>query len=118
MYEEMKKSVPLIYAADGSIIRPDGYDDILYSDEMIDYFEKYVYGKGEYENKMGQPFLTLYDRWLEETYGKAEMKKLLEHLGTIDGVQDMLDIAGFFLEPADLLNACISLCRGRWERQH
>lgn len=27
----------------------------------------------------------------------------------------MLDVAGFVFEPADLFNAVISLCRGRWK---
>jgi len=49
MYE-VKKSAPLFYAVDVSIICPDGYNDILHSDEMVDYFERNVYGKGEYEN--------------------------------------------------------------------
>lgn len=30
--------------------------NILYSDGMLRYFEENVYGKGEYENAMGQPF--------------------------------------------------------------
>ena len=115
MYEEQKKSAPPLYAADGSVIRPDGYDDILYSDEMLEYFEKNVYGKGEYTNPLGQPVQLFYDSWLEETYGKTELKKFWEYLGTADGIQDMLDVAGIFLEPADLLNAAISLCRGNWE---
>ena len=115
MYEERKKSLPPLYASDGSLIRPEGYDDILYSSEMLEYFEKNVYGKGEYENPLGQPVQLFYDSWLEETYGKTELKQFWEYLGTADGIQDMLDVAGIFLEPADLLNAGISLCRGNWE---
>ena len=86
VYEETKKSALPRYAADGSLIRPDGYDDILYSDEMLEFFEKNVYGKGEYANPLGQPFQLFYDCWLEDVYGKPELKKFWEHLGTIDGL--------------------------------
>ena len=33
-------------------------------------------------------------------------------MGTLDGLQDALDVLGFFWDGADLINAVISLCRG------
>ncbi|MBE5988916.1 MAG: hypothetical protein E7250_14430 [Paenibacillaceae bacterium] len=112
IYEKSKKTIPPIYASDGSIIRREGYDDILFSEELFHYFEDNVYGKGEYENPIGQPVLNFYDSWLDETYGKSKLKKFWEHMSTLDGFQDMLDVAGIILEPADLLNCFIYACRG------
>jgi len=112
IYEKSKKTIPPIYASDGSIIRREGYDDILFSEELFHYFEDNVYGKGEYENPIGHPVLNFYDSWLDETYGKSKLKKFWEHMSTLDGFQDMLDVAGIILEPADLLNCFIYACRG------
>ena len=112
IYEKSKKSVPPIYASDGSIIRREGYDDILFSEELFHYFEENVYGKGDYENPIGQPVLNFYDSWLDETYGKSKLKKFWEHMSTLDGFQDMLNVAGIVFEPADLLNCFIYACRG------
>lgn len=112
IYEKSKKSVPPIYASDGSIIRREGYDDILFSEELFHYFEENVYGKGDYENPIGQPVLNFYDSWLDETYGKSKLKKFWEHMSTLDGFQDMLNVAGIVFDGADLLNCFIYACRG------
>ena len=93
-------------------MRREGFDDILYSDVMLRYFEENVYGKGEYANPLGQPVLLFYDGWLEEVYGRTEAKKFWDHMSTLDGLQDALDVVGFFWDGADLINMVISLCRG------
>ena len=36
------------------------FNDILYSDEMLRYFDENVYGTGEYNNTMGQPYDLFY----------------------------------------------------------
>jgi hypothetical protein len=112
IYEKSKMSVPPIYASDGSIIRREGYDDILFSEELFHYFEENVYGKGDYENPIGQPVLNFYDSWLDETYGKSKLKKFWEHMSTLDGFQDMLNVVGIVFDGADLLNCFIYACRG------
>lgn len=43
-----------------------GTRDILYSDETLRYFEENVYGKGEYDNTIGQSFDLFYQCWLDE----------------------------------------------------
>ena len=56
LYEEMKTAAPPIYAPDGTLIRRDGYDDILYSEELYDYFLNHVVGKEEkYKRENGEP---------------------------------------------------------------
>ena len=113
IYESSKKTIPPIYASDGSIIRREGYDDILFSEDLFHYFEENVYGKGDYKNPGGHPVLNYYDSWLDETYGKSNLKKFWEHMSTLDGFQEMLDVAGIFFEGADLLNCFIYVCRGK-----
>ncbi|MDW2797194.1 EndoU domain-containing protein [Clostridium boliviensis] len=113
IYESSKKTIPPIYASDGSIIRREGYDDILFSEDLYHYFEENVYGKGDYKNPVGYPVLNYYDSWLDETYGKSNLKKFWEHMSTLDGFQEMLDVAGIFFEGADLLNCFIYVCRGK-----
>ena len=114
LYEEMKTAAPPIYAPDGTLIRRDGYDDILYSEELYDYFLNHVVGKEEkYKRENGEPYVTLYEQWLDETYGHSAMWYFWDYVFSIDGLQTMLDIGGFFFDGCDLVNAAIYLLRGR-----
>ncbi|WP_207706008.1 contractile injection system protein, VgrG/Pvc8 family, partial [Clostridium sp. HBUAS56010] len=116
MYEKSKKSVPPLFASDGSVVRRSGYNDILYSEELFDYFEKNVYGKGDYKNPVGHPILNYYETWLDEIYGKTKAKKFWEYMQTMDGLQDVISVVGIIFPPADLLNAVIYAARGKgWE---
>jgi len=116
LYEEMKTAVPPIMAPDGTVIRRDGYDDILYSEELYDYFLNHVVGKEEdYERKNGEPYVTLYEQWLDETYGLSKMTQFWNYVFSLDGLQTMLDIGGFFFDGCDIVNAAIYLLRGRWK---
>lgn len=113
--EEKKRYLPPYAASDGSIIRREGFNDILYSDEMLRYFEENVYGTGEYANPLGQPITLFYDSWLEEIYGRTEAQKFWDHMKTLDGLQDALGVVGIFFDPADVVNVVISLCRRDWK---
>lgn len=110
--EEKKKKFLPIFASDGTVIRREGYGDILKSQEMFDFFMNNYYGKGEYENALNQPPLTLYDSWLTDIYGRTTMQKVDDYIFSLDGLQTILDVAGFVFPPADLVNAVVSLCRG------
>ena len=110
--EEEKKYLPPYAASDGSIVRREGFNDILYSDEMLRYFDENVYGTGEYNNTMGQPYDLFYQCWLDEVYGRSEAKKFWDHMSTLDGLQDALDVVGFVWDGAAVINMVISLCRG------
>ena len=113
LYEEMKTSAPFIYAPDGTLIRRDGYDDILYSEELYDYFLNHVVGKEEgYERNHDEPYVTLYEQWLDETYGHSAMWYFWDYVFSIDGLQTMLSIAGIFYYPIHYVNAAIYLLRG------
>ena len=113
LYEEMKTAAPPIYAPDGTLIRRDGYDDILYSEELYDYFLNHVVGKEEgYERKHDEPYVTLYEQWLDETYGHSAMWYFWDYVFSIDGLQTMLSIAGIFYYPIHYVNAAIYLLRG------
>ena len=113
LYEEMKTAAPPIYAPDGTLIRRDGYDDILYSEELYDYFLNHVVGKEEgYERNHDEPYVTLYEQWLDETYGHSAMWYFWDYVFSIDGLQTMLSIAGIFYYPIHYVNAAIYLLRG------
>ena len=114
LYEEMKTSAPPVMAPDGTVIQRDGYDDILHSEELYDYFLTHVVGKEEnYKRENGEPYVTLYEQWLDETYGHSAMWYFWDYVFSIDGLQTMLDIGGFFFDGCDLVNAAIYLLRGR-----
>ncbi|MDE6912450.1 MAG: hypothetical protein K2P35_01975, partial [Lachnospiraceae bacterium] len=113
LYEEMKTSAPPVMAPDGTVIQRDGYDDILYSEELYDYFLNHVVGKEEgYERNHDEPYVTLYEKWLDETYGHSAMWYFWDYVFSIDGLQTMLSIAGFFYHPIHYVNAAIYLLRG------
>ena len=113
-YEEAKASVPPIVAADGSIIRRDGYDDVLYSGALYQYFLDNVCGKAEkYKREYDEPYATLYEQWLDETYGQSKMRQFWDYAFSIDGLQTALEIGGFIFEPCDLVNAGIYALRGK-----
>lgn len=111
LYEQARASLPPLVAADGSLLRREGCDDILRSDAMIEYFKEHVYGKGEYEDPLGCHMGALYDKWLRETYGQTGLEKAASYLTSLEGLQLMLDAVGIFFEPADMVNALIYLCR-------
>lgn len=116
LYEEMKAAVPPIMASDGTVIQRDGYDDILYSEELYDYFLNNVVGKAEgYERNHDEPYVTLYEQWLDEVYGHAAMWYFWNYVFSIDGLQTMLSIAGAFYCPIHFVNAAIYLLRGKWK---
>ena len=111
--EGRKRYLPPYATPDGSIVRREGFNDILYSEGMIRYFEENVYGKGEYDNVLGQPVVQFYDSWLEEVYGRTEAQKFWDHMKTLDGLQDALDVVGYVWDGADVINMVISFCRGK-----
>ncbi|HEX3075528.1 MAG TPA: hypothetical protein VHQ24_01530, partial [Lachnospiraceae bacterium] len=115
IYEGAKKSTLPLFASDGSVISRDGYDEITETEEMYQYFHDNVYGKGDYENLAGQPEMTLYEGWLDETYGRSALGKFWDYTGSLDGFQDMLDGIGFIFDVADLLNTAIYYLRGKKE---
>ena len=104
--------MPPLAAADGSLLRREGCDDILRSDAMIEYFKEHVYGRGEYEDPQGCHMGALYDKWLRETYGQTRLEKAVSYLTSLEGLQLLLDAVGIFFEPADMVNALICLSRG------
>ena len=55
---------------------------------------------------------SLYLKWLSDTYGKTDMEKFGEWLVTKDGRHAALDSIGFFLDPADAVNAVLYLMEG------
>jgi len=114
LFEDYKKEGAPMYAADGSIIQREGFDDIIDSQELYDYFMTEILGKEGlgYENLMGQPPLTVYDGWLGDTYGKTSMQKFDAYLFSLQGLHDILDVVGFFFDGADLVNALVYLCEG------
>ena len=55
---------------------------------------------------------SLYLKWLSDTYGKIGVEKFGEWLVTEDGRHAALDSIGFFLDPADAVNAVLHLMEG------
>ena len=112
-YEKAKKSAPVYVAPDGSIVQRGDYDDILHSDEMYEYFKENVLNKDpNYCLEPGMAFQTLYEGWLDDTYGRTPMGQFWDHMSTVDGLQDALDVAGFVVDAADLINAAIYFYHG------
>lgn len=115
-YEAAKASVPELVASDGSIVRREGYDDILRDDFLYTYFLTEVCDQDpKYTRTHDQPYATLYEQWLDDAYGKTELGKFWEYLSTIDGIQAMLDVGGFIFDWCDVINCAIYLCRGKYE---
>ena len=89
-------------------------DDILITEEMYYYFHNNYYGKGDYENPDNGPEDIIFMDWLDDVYGRCAMGQFWDNLSTLDSLQTALDVIGIFCEPADLLNAAISFCRGNY----
>ena len=102
-----KKSMAPIYAADGRVIHREGFDEIIGSEDLYNFFMDKVYGHGDYANELGQPVLTIYDGWLGDVYGRTSAQKFSDYLFSLQGLHDVLDIVGLFFDPADALNALI-----------
>lgn len=118
-YRKIKTTLPPFTASDGSIIHRDGFDEVMRNEELFNFFSENVLGtdqyEGRYKNDIGQSPYLLFDGWLDELYGRSEAAKFWDHLSTLDGLQDVLDVVGFVWEGADLVNAVISLCRGHFK---
>ena len=116
-YEDAKASItPPILTEDGKIITRDGYDDILYSQEMYDFFEKNVVGKVPgYERKHDEPYATLFEQWLDEIYGRSAKGQFWDNIFTIDTLQYLIGIGGIFFYQCDIVNAAIYFLRQRWK---
>ncbi len=112
--EACKKQFLPVFASDGTLIRREKYDEIIQSEELFNYFMENFYGKGDYENSIGQPVLTIYDSWLSNFYGRTTAQKIDDFIFSLDGLQMTLDVAGFVFPPADLVNCVISMCRGNY----
>ena len=112
--EACKKQFLPVFASDGTLIRREKYDEIIQSEELFNYFMENFYGKGDYENSIGQPVLTIYDSWLSNFYGRTIAQKIDDFIFSLDGLQMTLDVAGFVFPPADLVNCVISMCRGNY----
>ena len=112
--EACKKQFLPVFASDGTLIRREKYDEIIQSEELFNYFMENFYGKGDYENSIGQPVFTIYDSWLSNFYGRTTAQKIDDFIFSLDGLQMTLDVAGFVFPPADLVNCVISMCRGNY----
>ena len=116
-YERKKGTVPPITAPDGSIIRRDGYDEILYSEEMYEYFINNVINKVEgYGTEHGEPIPTLYEMWLDTNYGRSKLGQFWDYCSDIDNIQTALDIGGFVWDGFDVMNAVLYALQGEWEQ--
>jgi len=114
-YEAKKKELGVqLFASDGSAVRREGYDEIVHTEAQFDYFEKNIWGKDERYPNTGGPSYTAYHDWLTDTYGKSTAQKINDAIFSLDSLQVALDAAGFVCPPADLVNAIISLARGKW----
>ena len=116
-YEKKKGTVPPITAPDGSIIRRDGYDEILYSEEMYEYFSKNVLKKVKgYETDHEEPIPTLYEMWLDETYGRSKLGQFWDYCSDYDRIQTVIAIGGLAFDWLDIVNGVIYYLRGDKER--
>ena len=97
--EACKKQFLPVFASDGTLIRREKYDEIIQSEELFNYFMENFYGKGDYENSIGQPVLTIYDSWLSNFYGRTIAQKIDDFIFSLDGLQMTLDVAGFVFPP-------------------
>ena len=116
-YEKKKDSAPPIYAPDGTLIRRDGYDEILYSEEMYEYFINNVIDKVEgYGTEHGEPIPTLYEMWLDTNYGRSKLGQFWDYCSDIDRIQRAFDIGGFVWDGFDVMNAVLYALQGEWEQ--
>lgn len=132
MYYNEKWGSPLqLFMPDGTVIgRVWGLEG---NAALRKYFEENVLGTGEYVNYLDSETLDpyykdrmmdptsrenyengLYFQWLSATYGKTGMDKAGEWLLSKEGRHAALDAVGFFLEPADAINAIVYLTEGDW----
>ena len=111
-YEEEKKAGPVLVAADGSLVQPDGYNDILYSEENWAYFREKVLGTEGYVMENPNSEGRLFTNWLTEVYGKNRTQKFMDYICSLDGLQTGLDVVGMFIPGVDAVNAFIYFVRG------
>ena len=116
-YEDAKASIaPPILTEDSKIITRDGYDDILYSQEMYDFFEENVVGKVPgYERKHDEPYATLFEQWLDETYGRSARGQFWDNIISLDTLQALIGIGGIVFYQLDIANAAIYFLRQKWK---
>lgn len=127
-YQEAKWAISVPYAADGTLIRREGYDEILKSPELRNYFDEHVLGTEGYQRVTDMPEMKpyiedvtadpeayenyLYNQWLTRTYGQTRVQKIGSWLTSMQGVHTMLDATGIFFDPADAVNAALYLWEG------
>ncbi|NBH33462.1 hypothetical protein D3Z58_07820 [Clostridiaceae bacterium] len=75
---------------------------LLYEEGMLDSAEKELY-----ENR-------LHLKWLSASYGKTDIEKFGEWLMTREGRHTALDMAGIFLDVADVVNTVLYLTERNW----
>jgi len=103
-------------AEDGSLIQREGHREILYSQEMDEYFRQNIYQKEEgLYDPYGYSYLGQKEKWLNEVYGKSTVQQFIDYAATKEGRHTLLETLGWVVDGADFVDAVLYILEGDWE---